>query len=206
MDKRYHWAFFFLFVQIIAVTRNLLFDYNYFFWYCDFAPALFSIAFFIGNKNIIKGLVNFGLIPQIIFLIDFIYSVNIGESFLGITIHQLEFNLFLFLSTILVHLTTIAALLLVYKTKPNKKTLFYSAFFVLAIYLVTLIFTSPLDNINFVYSTKDIFKLLNFAIPDVVWFWPFLTFLIVVLPAHLIQHLLYRLSKKHILNLKPQKL
>ena len=40
-DKKYiYYGLFFIFVQIIAILRNLTDNYSYFFWFCDF--ILFS--------------------------------------------------------------------------------------------------------------------------------------------------------------------
>jgi len=197
MDKNYYYAYFFLLVQIIAIIRNLLEGYNYYFWFCDFAPILFSIAFFIKNKNLVKGLINFGLIPQIIFLIDFVYLTSTGISPLGITFHLLKFNSFAIFSTILVHLTTFFALLFTFRIKPNKWTLFDSIIFMLAVYVIMLTLTSPEGDVNYVYSTGNLLSSFNFTIPHIVWLWPFLTFLIIILPTHGIQYLIYKFFKKH---------
>jgi len=183
MEKKYYWGLFFLFVQALVILRNSLDGYNYYFWFCDFAPIVFSIAFFIGNKNIIKGIINFGLIPQIIFLFDLIYTIINGTSLLGVHPSLLQFFSFSVLSTIFIHLTTIFALMITIKTKPTKKTVFYSIIFMFLVYLVTLIFTPSSEGINFVYSTGDLLKSYNFLIPNIIFLWPFLTFLFLILPA-----------------------
>lgn len=195
MNKRYLWGFFFLFVQIIAILRNYIYDYNYYFWFCDFAPILFSIAFFINNKNLVKGLINFGLIPQIIFLIDFIYVINSGTSILGVQAEVLKFNLFAILSGVFIHLTTLIALSITFRFKTNKKTLAYSILFMFAVYFTMLIFTPSTGDINYVYSTGTLLKEFNFDIPNIVFIWPILTFLLVILPTQSIQYFLYRFSK-----------
>ena len=197
MDKRYYWGCFFLFVQAVTILRNYIDGYNYYFWFCDFAPILFSIAFFVGNKDVIKSLINFGLIPQIIFLIDFIYAANVGASPLGITDPALRLTLFSISSTILIHLTTSIALLLTIRIKPKKRVLLYSIVFMFAVYVIMLMLTSPQGNVNYVYSTGDLLKSFNFTIPHIIWLWPFLTFLLVILPTHGIQYLLYRLFNKN---------
>jgi hypothetical protein len=200
MDRRYYFGLFFLFLQALAILRNLFYDYNYFFWFCDFAPGLFAIAFFIGNKDIIKGIINFGLIPQIIFLSDFIYATTKGASLLGIRVDLIQFTSFSVLSTIFVHLTTIFALILTLRTKPNKKTIFYSLIFMFAVYLVALIFTPSSGDINYVYSTGNLLNSFNFTVPNIVWFWPLFVSLFIILPTQGLQYVLYRVFEKKVLN------
>lgn len=197
MDKRYYLGIFFLFVQIMIILRNYIIGYNYYFWFCDFAPILLSIAFFMGNKDIVKSIINFGLIPQIIFLIDFIYALNMDTSPIGIITHLSKFTTLSILSTGLIHLTTVTALLLTLRHRPNKKTLLYSIALMFIIYLVTLTFTPANGYINFVYSTGKLFNSFNFTIPNIVWFWPIITFLFIILPTQGIQYILYKFFKKN---------
>lgn len=200
MDKRYYFALFFLFLQVLAILRNLFYGYNYFFWFCDFAPGLFAIAFLIGNKDIIKGIINFGLIPQIVFLSDFIYATNKGTSLFGTRVDLLQFTSFSVLSTILVHLTTIFALILTLRIKPNKKAIIFSLILMFAVYFIALIFTPSSGDINYVYSTGNLLNSFSFTVPNIVWIWPFFVFLFVILPTQAIQHALYRLFEKKVVN------
>jgi len=63
----YFWGgVFFVLLQIVAIFRNLYFDYVYFFWFCDFVPFVLAIAFFLKKDEVIKGIINIGLFPQLI--------------------------------------------------------------------------------------------------------------------------------------------
>lgn len=72
------------------------------------------------------------------------------------------------------------------------------------VYLVTLIFTPSSEGINFVYSTGDLLKSYNFLIPNIIFLWPFLTFLFLILPTQGVQYFLYKFFKRKI-TLKPKK-
>jgi hypothetical protein len=196
MEKRYYWAIFFIFMQIVVVFRNYSVNYNHFFWYCDFVPLLFAFAFFIGNNNLVKGLINFGLVPQTVFLFNFIYVIIYGGYPIGINEVVMRFTPFFAISTIFTHLATILALILTFKIKPSKKILLYSVGFIFFIYFITLIFVSPDKEINFVYSAKSLLSPLNLTIPNLTLLWPILIFLLVVLPSHGVQYLVYNLYKK----------
>ena len=105
-------------------------------------------------------------------------------------------NSFSILSTILVHLATFMALIFTIRIKPNRKTLIYSIVFMFGVYLVTLIFTSPQEYTNFVYSSGNLLNSFNFTIPHMVLLWPTLAFFLVILPTQGIQYILYRIFRK----------
>jgi len=197
MKKTYYFGLFFLFIQIIVILRNYIIGYNYFFWYCDFAPLLLSISFFINNRAAVKAIINFGLIPQVIFLIDFLYITYGKMSPFGIATSLLEFNAFSIYATIFIHLTTIFALIITLRDKPDKKTLLYSISIIFFIYFITLLFTSPSGDINWVYSINIPIKIFNFSIQKITYVWTVLAFLLVVL-TQCIQYFIYRLTKKNI--------
>ncbi len=191
----YYGLFFFL-IQTLVLIRNYIIGFNYFYWFCDFAPLLLSIAFFINNKSLVKGIINLGLIPQIIFLVDFIYLTTLGMAPLGITLPILATNSFSILSTIFVHIATFMALIFTIKIKPDKKTLIYSIVFMFGVYISTLIFTSSSEYTNFVYSSGNLLNAFNFTIPYSVFLWPILAILLVILPTQGIQYVLYRIFRK----------
>jgi hypothetical protein len=168
---------FFLIIQLIVLIRNASENYIYFFWFCDFAPLLLAIAFFTRKDQAIKAVINFGLIPQIIFLL---YLLFISNSFL------------MFLATFLIHSSVLIALILTSNIKSNKNTIIYSIILILSIYTITLIFTPENNFINLVYSPGNLenSSFLNFKFYTELW--PFLTFVLLVLPTHGIQNLLSR--------------
>ncbi len=183
----------FLLIQVIAIVRNYSDSYIYFFWFCDFAPMLFAIAFFMKKDDFVKGLINIGLFAQIIFLIDFFYNAFNNISLLDFMPSFSELSLFYILSTFLLHISTFIALVFTYKTKPSKNTLFSSIWIIIGLYALTLIFTSPIDKINYVYSSGD---LLKFAIPYYTFLWPFIVFIFIVLPTQGLQYLIWKIFKK----------
>lgn len=184
----------FLLIEILAITRNFLESYIYFFWFCDFAPILFAILFFFKKPQYVKALINFGLIPQLIFLINFFYISFFGKDLFNLIPNFSELSFLYLVNTFILHLSTLAALFFTFKIKPQKNTFYYSGIILVSIYLVTLIFTSPASgNINYVYSLGD---LLKFSIPYYTVLWPVLVFLILILPTQGIQYVIYRVWKR----------
>ncbi|NCN51835.1 hypothetical protein GW931_02390 [archaeon] len=187
-NKRYLFlGFFFIFIQIVAILRNILSDYYNFFWFCDFISIFIAIFFFLKKEDLIKAVVNIGLLAQLIFLVGIISSTFFGFSFLD-SLPQ-NYSLFYFLSSVLIHLSVTFALILTYKIKPTIKTLFYSIIMLFCMYFVALFFTNPEQGINYVFSSKSLFSLI---IPHYTQLWVPLTFIMVVLPTQLIQYLIYR--------------
>ena len=178
---------FFVLLQIIVIIRNLYFDFVYFFWFCDFVPIILALAFFLKKYSIVKGAVNIGLFPQVIYIFGFVMKVFFGISFLGEVDVLLNYNMFIIFSSVFVHLATVIAFGFTYKIKPTKETLAYSLLGLVLIYLVMVFFTSPADEINYVFSLSN---LLGIEALSVIWI-P-VTFLFVVLPTHGFQYLIYR--------------
>ena len=192
-------GFLFLLIEFLAVTRNIFESYIYFFWFCDFVPLLFAILFFFKKFQYVKAVINFGLIPQVIFLIDFFYILLFGQDLFNLIPNFSELDFLYLLITMLLHLPTLIALYFTFKIKPQKSTLYYSGIFLAGIYLLTLIFTSSTGDINYVYSVLDFIKL---SIPYYTFFWPVLAFLLLVLPTQGIQYVIYQLWKRKELKRK----
>jgi hypothetical protein len=182
---------FFLFIQAITIFRNLLSDYNSFFWFCDFVSLPLALCFFFKKEEFVKSIVNIGLVAQLIYIVGVIYAVFSGTSFLN-TI-PLYSNIFYLLSSILIHLSTSIALFFTYKTKPTINTLFYSLIFLFGMYLVALFFTTPEQGINYVLSSGKLIPW-SLVIPHYTQLWVILTFVIVVLPTQLIQYIIWKKS------------
>ncbi|MEK6918687.1 MAG: hypothetical protein AABW73_01480 [Nanoarchaeota archaeon] len=208
MEKEKKYLFlglFFVFIQIVAIIRNVSSGYNNFFWFCDFASLPIAIGFFLKKDDFVKSIVNIGLFPQIIYILAFVYKIFSGVSILE-TIPDTS-TIFYFTSSIIIHLSTIFALCFTYKTKPRISTLFHSIMFIFGMYVIALFFTNPQDRINYVLSSRT---LLPITIPYYTELWSLLTFLIVVLPTQGIQYLIYRYyekneGKKKVLNTKSKK-
>ncbi|MFA5856544.1 MAG: hypothetical protein WC867_04250 [Candidatus Pacearchaeota archaeon] len=180
-------GFYFLFIQIIAILRNVIADYNNFFWFCDFVSLLLAIGFFLRKDDIIKSLINIGLFAQFLYLVGYFYKIFYGETFLD-TI-PLVTTLFYTISSILIHLSISIALIFTYKSKPTIKTLFSSLMFLFGMYIIALFFTTPEQGINYILSSRTLIPL---TIPYYTELWVLLTFLIVVLPTQFIQYLIYK--------------
>ena len=177
----------FVFLQVVAIARNLYSDFIYFFWFCDFVPIILAVAFFFKKYHIVKGIVNIGLFPQLIYMSGFIVRIFFGISFLDETEILLTYDTLMIFLSILFHLATVIAFAWTYKIKPTKETLAYSLLGLVLIYLVMLFFTTPADDINYVFSLSNFFGVDAFSV-----FWIPITFLLVVLPTQGFQYLIYR--------------
>lgn len=189
MEKR-RWILttIFILLQILVILRSY-FNHNYsFFWYCDIVPILFAFSFFTKNWQMAKGIINIGLLGQLIFVVQLTYMLITGHSLFTIAIGELSLSNTII--TYFLHLSALAVLIFSYKIKPNKKSLIYSLGFLIVLYTLTLIFTSAYQNINNVYSS-DILS--NFDIPHYTQLWIFLAFGLVVLPTYFLQHLIYKI-------------
>jgi hypothetical protein len=190
MQKRAYLIFglIFLIIEFMVILRNVLIGYNFYLWFCDFAPFLIAIGFFLKKDEIIKAVINFGLITQTLFLLW--YFINFSEN---IKANNPGLGVLILILTIIIHFSSVLALVFTRKTQPKIKTIYWTIGIILGVWLVTSIFTNPIDNINFLY---EIPKEIYFYLPLQNILWPILVFLIFALPSHYIQILVYRLSKK----------
>lgn len=196
-DRKYlYYGALFLLIQVIIVAKNFGHDYYSFFWLCAYTPILFAIGFFIKNINFIKGLTNIALIPQIIFLIDLLCHYLVGRSIFSTTEVFFTFGPLFIITTFLLHLSSTFALLFTYKEKPSKKSLYYAFFSLLIIEFITLSYTFPIDNINFVYLPGELFRYFTNYNPYYSLLWIVFAFIIIVIPTYLIQHLIYKIHEK----------
>jgi hypothetical protein len=202
--KYFYYGIFFLFIEVLVIIRNLAEGFNYFFWFCDFVPVLLALAFFLKDNDFVKGIINIGLIMQIGFMFDFMHILLFGYSFFSVNKEILSLSYSLIALTFFIHFSTIFAFLWTYKEKPSKKTLFYSFFILILIYISTLLFTLPADNVNFVFSEVSLFSYFTINIPHYTLWWILIAFILLVIPAQFIQYLAYRYYKKSLSKLRPR--
>ena len=178
-------ALFFLFLQLVVLIRNIYSDYMHFFWLCDFAPIIFFIGFLLKKDQLVKGLINFALFPQFIFLIGFISKTVLYLK--GYSVF--DYSYFYIVITILFHFSSIIAVCLTYKFRITRVSLIYSFILLVLTFFVTIGFTPEQSNINYV------FEFYFLAYPILPFLWIPLTFLIVVIPTYYIQKIIYKKFK-----------
>lgn len=192
-NNHYIAALFFIFLQIIVLMVNIPAGrFSIFFWFCNHTPIIFAFAFFYKRINIVKAIINIGFLAQFIWIYDFFFKIITGEYFLGITRYVFEdISELPILIPILIHLFgTTVAFYLTRKEKPTSRTLGYSFIYLLALYLITLKFSPPAENINCIYWACG-FEDYSFKIYQILW--PLIAFLILALPTHAIQWIVYKL-------------
>lgn len=187
-DRYFIAGIFFIALAILVIIRNVTSKKNEsFFWFCDIAPFLLAIGFFMHNNQLIKGLVNIGFISQLISLFSLSAAVFFGIDIVGFAEILKESKFAIIVSFLLHSVSTTLGLVLTYNIKPQPASLVYSLVVLLIMLVLTLTFTKPKSNINYVYHADFLgIKLRNYS-----FFWITLCFVLVVLPTYLIQYLIY---------------
>lgn len=194
-DKKYlYWGLVFASLQGLAITRNFVIHYQTFYWYCDFAPAVFATLFFLKNNQAIRGFLSIGLFAQALYAISFLSKLVFNVPLFGIPFDAYgPLNIF---TTLVLHLSTSAAFLATYNVRPQKISLVYSLFFLVLIYTAVLLFTSPTlsfnADYNFIYYNQTISPYVKFYTA----LWVPLAFFAVVIPTYWFQLVIYKLRKK----------
>lgn len=173
-----------LLVELLVIFRNVSAnDPHSFFWYCDFIPVLLLIGFAVKNHQMVKGIISVGLIVQVLYLLDFVMYFILGHG-IGNIAETFNYSPAYTAVAFILHLTTLLSLMIVYKVKTEKKSLFYSAGLLLLMFAATLLFTPPAQNANSVYSLNF---LIGFTPPYYTQMYPLIAFALVILPTYYLQ-------------------
>ena len=186
---------FFLILQLFVIIENYnASKYDTFFWFCNHALLLFAIGFFTKNNDLIKGLINVGLLAQLVWSIDFLSRILFEIHVFNITNYIFESPSSLWtLLTITIHLfATTLSLYITRNIKPTNKTLLYSILYTIILYISTIIFTLPQNNINWSYEIGGV---IGYSSPLYTLFWPFIVIIIIILPTQTIQCYIYKKTK-----------
>lgn len=172
-------------LQGMIFWRNWQTDYWVFYWFCDSAPFLFSVLFFLGKYQMIKGLIHIGLLGQLLYIISFISAAFTGVPLFGFSV-DFTIGIVNITITFLMHLSTPLATVATRRIVPNAQSLLASGIFLLGFYCIVLLFTNPesaMDwNFNYIYSTG-----FTATIPYYTQLWIPIAFFFVALPTYIIE-------------------
>lgn len=180
---------FFLCLGIFILWRNAYFsvsDYSIF-WLCDFAPFIFAAGFFLRQDDIVKGMLNIGFFPQILFLFGAFMMFFFNMDVFGVGLNLAHLNLWFIASSIVLHLSLIGAYFLNYEAKPTYKSLIYSFAFLVIMYFIAISHTPMAENVNYVF----VFDHIGFV--DFTYMYIPLAFFIVILPTYFFQVFMQKL-------------
>ncbi len=192
MDGTFVIGLFFLLIGIATIIKVILTKKCIdLFWFCDFAPFLFAVGFFIQNAQFIKSIINIGLLGQVITFIGLL-SYRGSELHTPVKGHNRLRKKFFGVVELLIHLTAVIALIFTFRIAPTLDSLVYSLFIIACMFIATFLFTPPALNINALYSTEINYGkgAARFKLPFHLPLWIVYTFLVSVL-AFLLQYALY---------------
>ena len=187
MKQKEHiwWGIYFLIIQgiIMFFNRNTV-NTDVFLWFCNHSPLLFAIGFFLGRREMGKALVIIGLVPQILWFMDFTVRLLLGTSVFGFTEYIFSRNLLGFVIGAVIHLcTTFVVCVLLIRDRVRYKTLMYACCYLLLIWSITLFFGTQATNPNCIFLLCGIPSLTP---PLYTQAWILYTFSIMVLPVSLV--------------------
>lgn len=182
---------FYLALGIFIIWRNFYFsvsDYSIF-WLCDFAPFILSIGFLFRRDDIVKGMINIGFFPQILFLFGafmiFFFSMDVFG--VGLTLEHL--SPWFITTSVVLHLSLISSYFLNFEVKPTYKSLIYSLILLVLMFFIAAYHTPVEENVNYVFIFERI------GLEEFTYMYIPLVFFIVVVPTFIFQVLMQKLWK-----------
>ena len=190
-SRLYNAAFFLIILLAGVIYSNLdIGRPDILIWFCNHTPLIFAIGLILNNKDLVKGIISVGLLPQLFWIVDFLGKLVFDVYVFDVTRYLFEdFTGISLLGSILTHLfSTIFVLLLVYRYKTKKIALAYSAVYLVLLFGFSLFLTPPEENINLIYRIE----IWDITFPGYTTIWSLMSFILVVLPTHYFQVLLYK--------------
>ncbi len=187
-------GFFFLVLQFFVFLGNYKADrYDVFFWFCNHTPLFFAFGFFLGKRDIIKGLINVGFLGQFAWTLDFLGRIFFNTHIFKMTAYVFDNpNGLWVLLPIGIHMfSTNLALYYTYKKKPNLLVAFYSLLYIMFLYSGTLTYTLPGNNVNCV---QEICGFTELTFESYSHLWPIIVFFLIAMPTQAIQYGIYKLT------------
>lgn len=166
-------------------TRALLF------WYCNNVAFFYAIAFYEGNVNFVRGINLVGLLPQLLWVFDFLSHLagfDLSRTADYVFVEGLTFSNDV---SVVVHMTVpFIALFYLYSVRLQPRALMYSALYILGLYVATLAGTNPADDMNCVFNACSQYQ---FEFHEYAW--P-LYMMILAVGAYGVHEGLYLLARK----------
>lgn len=180
---------FFLAVQLLIVS-SLVFNTEsrpLLLWLCNNFCIFLAYACFTKNMQMVKGVSYLGLIPQALWMADFVSPV-FGFNVSSITDYIATDGLTYTNSvSIALHMIVpLAVLLLSFRTFPKAVSLLYASLYGSLLYIATILFGMKSEDINCIkYACHT-----SINIPYQIWLWPAYAFIVGAL-AYGVHHFLY---------------
>ena len=187
---------FFIILQLFLIYKYThITRFSNMLWFCSHTPLIFGIAFFTKNTTIIKTLISVGLIPQVLWVIDYLVKIFFGFFILGATDYMfMDISGLSYTISIVEHFFAAPlALFLTYKYKTKKKVLLYALIYLVLLLTLTLTLSGEEFNYNL---TRFIPIGEGITFTGYTYFWIILTMLIVVIPTYYFQIFLQRQHEK----------
>ncbi len=185
---------FFIVIQLI-ISSTVIFDpatRPYSFWLCNNFCFFLALACYLKNMQMIKGISYAGIIPQFMWITDFVAS-QLGFHISGITAYITSegFTYANNISIVLHMCVPILILVLSFRTRPQPFSIIYSIPYILILYIGTRLFTPPFADVNCVFLACNLDKFF----PYTILAWPLYTIALSIF-GFIIHHVLFYGWKK----------
>ncbi len=179
------WGITFLSLQALIIARNFFTNYFVFYWFCDFAPAVFALFFLLNIPQGTKGMIHIIFVGQLLYTLSFISMVSVHTPLFGFPI-DLETHAFNIFVTLAMHQSALLAMIATRHIRPTLASLNIAILILLAVYTAIRTFTEPSSAVDYNYNYIYSHPALNNA-PFYTQWWIIIAFGIVVLPTYMLE-------------------
>lgn len=165
---------FFIVIQVLLLS-TLVFDpltRPYLFWLCNNFCLFLAVGCFCKNMQWVKGISYAGLIPQCIWIADFVSSL-LGFHMTGITAYiSSEGYTYANNISIVLHISVpIVILIFSFRTRPQLVSLLYAIPYIATLFILTYAYTPSALDINCIFSGCNLDEFLPYTVSA----WPLYT-------------------------------
>ena len=187
-NKFIYVGFYFIILQFLIIYINILLDdFILIFFLCNHISLFLAYGFLTKNIQLIKGLISVGLIPQLIYIIEFFSELFFNTNIISSTGNLFSYDLIEFIITLLIHFSTLTlAFYFTMKNKIKLSSLVYSIFYIIILFTTTILFTPKSYDLNCIFNSCGI-SFLQF--PQILYFWIPITIIFIIMPTYYIQKL-----------------
>jgi len=178
---------------IILIPSYLIYyQLENFLWFSNIAFILTVTGMWLGSRLLISMQAVAVTLPETGWILGFLWQIITGESLIGLTDYMFDSEIPLFIRGLSLYHLWLPPLIIycVYRLGYDKRALGYQAVVGITVLLVSYLFTTPEENINWVHTVQE--ESIAWIHPHLYLVFMMIIFIVVIyIPTHLVLRRLF---------------